>query len=563
MRFFRSKLALALTVLVFQCLNAADSTKLSEEEVRELNAQLEEFYANPTSDQMNEKILKYLVNTGHPAKKTPLQESLELKNGTQDPLKKLAGKKSTDDFQKRYCEGVLSKKFPELKCQDMLKSGKATREANDKVEDLVGSWVEKPTLSLDEIPVEGQTELPLWSDDYWRIQWGATSYRYASEEGYEFNGYDDSVKAYTQPAAFSDILGLSWSKKADEVYYWSPAEKYDMAVGDTKNFSLTNQQKYEGDSMRGKDNDVEAWMGICHGWAAAAMMVPKPNKPVTVKGAAEIKVEFLPHDVRALASLAWANGQSPTNYVGGRCNYKDTTTHRNGRLKQQECFDVNPATMVHALGNMVGIAKKSFVMDKTFDYEVWNQPIYAYKLTYFNPLQTKKKSADWREVAVSYNSKFKRRDRFQQPLTRGTRLASGDYDDKGVKKVVGVAMTIVYLAESEPTHGPVPTEDQLMRVTYTADLELHSAGRGKYVALGGEWHQNAHPDFLWVPLAGATAQTLYDRFAPAFDAKKGPTSEMTLVAEKASEQGYPLCTILENLVKGSSGKGNYACKSVE
>lgn len=194
-------------------------------------------------------------------------------------------------------------------------------------------------------------------------------------------------------------------------------------------------------------------------------------------------------------------------------------------------------------------------MDKTFDYEVWNQPIQSYEFTYFNPLNPEETSKKWQEVAVDYDATFKKNDRFQKPLTRGKRVGNR-FDDSGIEKVVGVIATVSYLVEVEPKVGAA-NENAVERVTYTYDLELHQEG-DTYVALGGEWHTNAHPDFLWVPAKDEVATTNYDSVEVSYNGKS-PTEALTATAAEASQSGgYPLCRVLKYLVEKSSGE-TYAC----
>jgi hypothetical protein len=44
------------------------------------------------------------------------------------------------------------------------------------------------------------------------------------------------------------------------------------------------------------------------------------------------------------------------------------------------CIDTNPGTLHLLLANLIGIERKSFVFDRTFDDEVWNQPLRGYRI---------------------------------------------------------------------------------------------------------------------------------------------------------------------------------------
>jgi hypothetical protein len=277
-------------------------------------------------------------------------------------------------------------------------------------------------------------------------------------------------------------------------------------------------------------------------------------KPVTLTGASGVQVEFYPNDIKALLTLGWANGSFGTNFIGGRCNAKKPQIYPNGRLKQQECFDNNPATFHLVLGNMLGIGKVAFAYDKTFDYEVWNQPVTSYEVTYFNPLNPAQKSKKWNEVAISYDDAFKAKDRFQSPNTRG----DGNGRDLNIKKIVGVIATVIYVSEYTPVHSPEPQSDELIRETYTYDLELSEQG-GKLIPTGGEWHSNLHPDFLWAAQRGSFASSKADKVELGFDGKNEPTELVTRTASKASNEANPLCQVMQVLVKESTGKDIYQC----
>ena len=145
--------------------------------------------------------------------------------------------------------------------------------------------------------------------------------------------------------------------------------------------------------------------------------------------------------------------------------------------------------------------------------------------------------------------RFRSRDRFQNPPTRGQRIS----------QIVGVITSVVYLEEiSPPKHGPVVEEAALARKTYTYDLELYEEG-GDVIPLGGEWHENKHPDFLWLPRPGAVAKTAEDKKVGAYDGQEVPTAALSDLAKKASKKGSPLCKVVKLLFEQSSGETVYSC----
>src|SRR5262249_50319012 len=132
--------------------------------------------------------------------------------------------------------------------------------------------------------------------------------------------------------------------------------------------------------------NVETWMGICHGWSPAAFMIARPTNAITVVAAdGKTPITFYPSDIKALSSQLWANNPADSRFIGGRCNVKKPKVDSVGRIIDQDCFDTNPGTWHLAVVNQIGIGKRSFVLDVTYDYEVWNQPARKYSYVYFNP----------------------------------------------------------------------------------------------------------------------------------------------------------------------------------
>lgn len=582
-------LAALLVSLVFipKVVVADDETPTPEvqrtlQEKQASQQKLKDFYADKPGV-MNQQLQKYQALSNLPLvlkQGDPAQAKINALNQGRvfdQALQQQAQAKQTERFQDYQCENFLSQKFSKLQnckkdleqfreAQKAEQQGKpvpqrAAVEANDRIQDLVATWIDEEELELNvnKMPIAGKTSMPIWSDDYWKIQWGITSYRYGQGDSYA--NYDEAIAAYQQPSEFRKLeRSVGVAGLAEGVLGYSPAEKMDLTVGDA-DFTLTKQQKREGDSSRGDDRNVEPWMGICHGWAPAAMMLPKAVKPVFVQGYKKAKITWYPSDIRAMGSLLWANGSSETNFVGGRCNAKDPKEYANGRLIQQDCFDNNPATFHLALGNMVGIKKYSFVIDKTFDYEVWNQPVQSYEFEYHRPGDESVicKKNNLAKCMVNYDAAFKKKDRFQKPLTRGVckrrsreKCDGADRDDSKIKKVIGVTATVVYGSEVGPNWGPQPSRDSFMRFESQYDLELDAAGK----IIGGEWYDNNHVDFMWVPQKDSVARNASDRIDVGY---KGALNE-DVVAQgpRVSSQGAPLCEVVAHLVSKSSGK-TYSC----
>lgn len=377
-----------------------------------------------------------------------------------------------------------------------------------------------------------------WSDDYWAIYKGILGSRYADPGFPESSDWKKNAD-YIIANPATDVIA---SRSAHRINRLSPAEKYDALVGDASG-NLTQRMWSEGKRYYDANGSVETWMGICHGWAPAAYMLDRPTRPVTLHTPDNVPIKFYPADIKALASLLWANASSRTRFIGGRCNDKDPATDpETGRVISERCFDTNPGTWHVSVVNQVGVSKRSMVLDVTFDYEVWNQPVYEYEYQYFNP-QTRRATNSLADATVAIgdytNDKFKR--------FRSTKTQS----------VVGVSMTVKYIVETHPQQleRDTPAMDAVQSVTYEYDLELDAEGD----IIGGEWYRNKHPDFLWTPPKGARAETQRDSQISGSwsDARRPvPGTWQSVAAQAAREQGSPLAAIVEKMIEFANAASN-------
>lgn len=415
-----------------------------------------------------------------------------------------------------------------------VQDGRAPFNQNDLAEDLVdnGSRMLRTLEAMESKKLrQAQLAESPWSDDYWGLYKGALAARYADNR---FPGSEDWSKnkdyVYAAGKGLWDLINGTNSSSVDQL---SPAEKYDLLVGD-KDSSFTKAQWGQGQEYFDSYKKVETWMGLCHGWAPAAYMLPRPTNAVTMTAAdGRTKIKFYPADIKALGTALWANAQPSSRFIGGRCNDKSPEMDKtNGRVASDDCFDTNPGTWHQVIVNQIGVSKRSFVMDATYDYEVWNQPVHAYSYSYFNPI-TLKETANLREARVSIADHKK--DKF------------GKYRASDAKYLVGVAMDVTYVVETQPTQLETdsPARDALRSVRYVYDLELDAMGQ----IVGGEWYNNTHPDFVWTPAPGARAESAADRLASGNWNGQGPMpATWSNAAKRASQYGEPLAKIVETLI---------------
>ena len=384
----------------------------------------------------------------------------------------------------------------------------------------------------------------------------------------------------------------------------APAEKYDALVGDAEQ-TLTKRMWAKGQAAFDQYGEVPGWFGICHGWAPAAFMLPRPQHALTLAAPDGTPITFHPADMKALASLLWANAAPRVRFVGGRCNIEppyetDPATGRvarlfnpfiaveappldpvefpdaeppgwvevtlgeyqwneetgestlsGGRIIAAECTDTNPATWHLALVNQLGVSQRAMVMDASFNNEVWNQPLYAYQYTYFNP-QTLVQTDDLAAASVAMAD-------FSDDIFTSYRAPQA-------ASVVGVIMRVTYVVEpfeNEPeSHVPewatesddlevIRRELQLSTQDYYYDLELDAAGK----VIGGEWYTRDHPDFLWTPPAGSRAVTRHEAAATGeWDSTQPLPESWRVAAQAAAREGTPLATLVESMIAAANAQ---------
>ena len=396
-------------------------------------------------------------------------------------------------------------------------------------------------MSLDETP---------WDSDFWPVFQGGLGSRYAVSE------YIHGEKTWDEYFALThgeNSLGHVIKRGNEtEMENLSPSEKYDLLIGnpeinsDSDTGFLTSYVWNEGRKYKKLDGSVEHWMGICHGWAPASFMVPRPRRVISVESLSAGRLQFFPDDLKGLASLLWANGPAPAKVLGSRCNKKESEIARdpeNGRIIDHACWDVNPGVWHLALVNQIGQAKRSMVMDASWDYEVWNQPISAYSYRYFNP-QTGATVGSLKDATVL------------KPEFKADKFAK--YRSLNSRSFVGIEMKVTYVKEVNPDHNETdsPAQDRVVVAKYLYDIELDA----NEDIIGGEWYQDQHPDFIWLPAASARAVSVGDPYLPD-TGKWNPSMKLPefwrqIAIASAVRFGQPLASILEPLIEDAHGKGD-------
>lgn len=372
----------------------------------------------------------------------------------------------------------------------------------------------------------GKPKVQSWADSYWPSALGGIGTRYA-DKNYPISDTWTTNYEYYQSRPITDYLASEM-----DIQMLSPGEKYDLLLGLTSG-GITDYRwrEFKGINAELKEG-IPRWYGLCNGWAAVASSgVPEPGGPVELVGAHGHKILFYQSDVKALTTYLWTMALPQPDYSGARCWIMNPEQDENGRIVDETCFDNNPMSWHIALTHLVGKMGKNFIFDSTFDYEVWNYPISSYEMTYFNPktLKTKSKINDAIEPIESFSS-----DKFKK------------YRSPSAAYVVGVSVAIEHLKAMTP-HAGIHGSPPMGTLTYIYDLELDK----DYNIVGGEWYNNARPDFLWRIPEGKFATTESDALLSheEWDTNLPLPAKWQELGIKEAQRGLPLSSVVNRMIE--------------
>jgi hypothetical protein len=356
-------------------------------------------------------------------------------------------------------------------------------------------------------------------------------------------------------ASEAELLNMT----QDQLDELSPTEKFDIYHGKfnypiTKGYLKPGWfKKLFNKKMVNSKNDAY-WEGYCNAWSAVSLHYPEPapvSKTVMVRNH-PITINFGSGDIKALMVASYAEQLGNNPQIGHFCQntysfpgtkmfkgkevftqYPDTdglmmsdyasyvqkfqddvrrlgynpvaginaadpnlaANLLNNFNKDLNCTDTDPGAFHVVMANQLGLMKEGFIIDKTTDKEIWNQPVFKfvskvigavplspgqaataasavrvkttiyyaddtdYGWTYWNPTLTNLFSPD-----QSFLDEF---NRYQRML-----IKQGDQDEilKYPNNVIGTAH-------------------------YTYDLELDRSGS----IVGGKWLTFDRPDIVWMP----------------------------------------------------------------
>lgn len=396
---------------------------------------------------------------------------------------------------------------------------------------LGGQALEKNLFQMDNPALRrAQLDRQPWADYSWRLEAGLIGLRY-DDGSFRSKGNWKSRRDYIEKNSIRDIVegrGGMFRNTQAAIDRLSPAEKYDMLVGDY-NGGLTHAV-WEAGEDEYRQHRMASWLGICEGWSAASVMFPEPTRPIEMRTPdGKFTVRFNALDIKGLASMLWSAYNVKIRIVGSRCEPGFISRDSEG------CFNNNPGSWHIAALNLLGMKKAPLFMDRATNGEVWNSPVVSYEMDYVNRASGRTTSSP-RDAAVRVGE-------FRDPYA-GRHAAGTAY-------IVGVEMRVkVAMGHTSDKNGSNLAELQSRNFSY--DLELGGDG----TIIGGEWRSTEHPDFLWTIAPGLQPNSLGDRQLPqgaSFSGDQVP-AEWLNAARTASSGTAPLAAVVNRLVQMSAGR---------
>jgi len=343
---------------------------------------------------------------------------------------------------------------------------------------------EKLEYHLAELPLAGKSAKMPWPASYWPTYQDSTNARWDGPNTYSpMEKYDIAFNGWTPPSDFDALMPYSCrGDDVDEAYYdaLGPAARW---MSEKRGHWRTHDgidNDGDGDVDECSDYDgIGTWWGVCHAWTPAALIEEEPIHPVEVNG-----VVFYASDLKALMLTAY--DYSRAMVIGGRCRAEYVKRDENGRILDPDCRDTNAGTFHIITANFLGKFNTGFAEDRTYNDQVWNQPVYAYAVDRLEELDEKA------ALELLY------------PETEPP--AKYPFND-AAKAWAEVEVSMQYVTESHPMRDPIlPGLDRYLRTDrYHYLLELDGEG----AIIGGEWIQagatgpggefSDQPDFLWYP----------------------------------------------------------------
>jgi len=377
---------------------------------------------------------------------------------------------------------------------------------------------------LEALPTRGETKKKAWPDTYWPTYQDSTNVRWNNSEWSPMEKYDAAFNDWVPPDGFDLLRPLTstncHSGAFDLMYYealgpaarWQSENRGHWRVHD----GLDNDGDGQTDECSDSDG-IGTWWGLCHAWTPSSMLEEEPKYPVTVNG-----VTFYPSDLKALMITIYDFTRAVV--IGGRCKTKQVERDENGRIMDPDCRDTNAGTFHIIMANFLGRYETAIAEDRTYNDQVWNQPVDSYEVDELDEI------SEGQAIAL---------------LVQNTNDVTHYPFNEQARRWAEVKVSVKYVTESTPSTEPrMPNHNNFLRTDkYHYVLEMDTEG----LIVGGEWVQGGvngptggfsnQPDFLWFPIGPRANPTATTHGIP--DPRRNPHLSYTKVSDLFEKSQFP------------------------
>ncbi len=345
---------------------------------------------------------------------------------------------------------------------------------------------------LANLPEKGSTEKVAWAASYWPSFQDGINHRWQGNAILSpVEKYDKAFNGWKPDSDFMNLKPYDVTTCEFDAQYYNELGKAATYVNQNSgNYLAHNGIDDDGDGVSDADecsrhgaivdfDGIETWFGICHAWAPASVLEDEPLKAIEHNG-----VRFETSDLKALLIQQYDYIDGYT--MGGRCDEDIIERDASGRVVNEDCRDLNAGSWHIAITNLLGKEKRPFIIERTANFEVWNQPLIGYEIL------------SQYEISIE-----KARARLNlQNIPGGN---EGYLYNPEAVKFVEVKMKTSWVTESEAQIGPTTpmNGNYVEHDTYDYILELNANDE----IIGGEWMAESnltHPDFIWIATGQAS-----------------------------------------------------------
>jgi hypothetical protein len=237
-------------------------------------------------------------------------------------------------------------------------------------------------------PMSGQSKNIPWGGWWWPMITGETALGWKDDEGRK-EWKPAEVKKFNKCLSLESsefCVSLLSKFKKNKGIELSPLMKFDLYVAnklaneasdyDSDDFTTSASHELKIHYINSNSHPhypFKDFAGKCIGWSLSSINHKEPTEAKEIMG-----VLFKPADIKAILATAYTAAimfVPDSNFVG-------TTYLSGGAISSEE--DVYPHQLLKTLIKVIGNEKKSIVADLQSNEEVWNYPIYGYKINLEN-----------------------------------------------------------------------------------------------------------------------------------------------------------------------------------